>query len=437
MQLIDLDLIQISPSRQRRSFPLKELTDLAESIKRAGLMHPIVLREEGSAFTLVAGERRLRAVRDIFDLGDSFSFNGSAVPPGFIPYVTLGELDELARREAEWDENNARSDLTWEEKAAATAEMAEIRRLRSAREGLPPPTTASLALAIRGSAEGTHHEQTRRELLVAPHLKDPEIAKAKSVDEAFKILRAREDISRRTALAASIGTSHISLHSALQADLLEWMPNAAPGAFDVILTDPPYGIEASAFGDAAGKLPLQHSYDDSYDTWQNIISCIASEGYRLTKPQAHLYLFCDIDRFAEAKERFSAAGWRVHRTPIIVHKLDATRVPWPEHGPRRHWEMILYAVKGDRKVTRIGPDVIPCRGDENLGHAAQKPIALLVELLSRSISPGDRILDPCAGSGSIFPAASQVHCIATGLEIAPESYALCVQRINSLKEKAA
>jgi hypothetical protein len=53
------------------------------------------------------------------------------------------------------------------------------------------------------------------------------------------------------------------------------------------------------------------------------------------------------------------AGWDVFRTPLIDYKLGSGRVPRPEHGPRRQWEMCLYAIKGDKNVTGIFSDVIP------------------------------------------------------------------------------
>ena len=40
------------------------------------------------------------------------------------------------------------------------------------------------------------------------------------------------------------------------------------------------------------------------------------------------------------------------------------------------------------------------------------------------------ILDPFAGSGTIFPAATRTGCIATGIEIEEEYYHVCLERIN-------
>ena len=178
---------------------------------------------------------------------------------------------------------------------------------------------------------------------------------------------------------------------------------------------------------------IGHFYGDSYEEWTQLMNAFPALAYRMAKPEAHVYAFCDIDRFAELKETFRMSGWWVHRTPIIWHKPAAPRVPWPEHGPQRKYELILYAVKGHKRTNVIAPDVVSFNTDENVGHPAQKPVALLVDLLKRSVKPGDRILDPFAGSGSIFPAAHELKCIATGIEQDAAAYGIAVKRVKGLK----
>ncbi len=65
-------------------------------------------------------------------------------------------------------------------------------------------------------------------------------------------------------------------------------------------------------------------------------------------------------------------------------------------------------------------------------HAAQKPVALLRELLSLSFHPGETILDPCCGSGTIFAAAKPLSLRATGIEMDEGSYLLAKERMSKL-----
>ena len=110
---IAIQAIKISPTRQRREFKQVELQELVTSIRDSshGLLHALVLRREGPDFVLVAGERRLRAIQDIYDLTGTFLFNGEPVIPGMVPYNDLGELTEIEAWEAELG-NIRRVDLT-------------------------------------------------------------------------------------------------------------------------------------------------------------------------------------------------------------------------------------------------------------------------------------------------------------------------------------
>jgi len=128
-----------------------------------------------------------------------------------------------------------------------------------------------------------------------------------------------------------------------------------------------------------------------------------------------------------------AAGWYVFRTPFIVHKINSGRVPLPTMGPRRQYETLLYAIKGQKNVTHIYPDVIPCTADDNMTHGAQKPVELFQNLLQRSVRAGDKVLDTFSGTGTIFPAAHNLLCEATATEMNPEYYAMNLKRIQALE----
>ena len=425
--------IEIPANRQRREFDPTALNDLADSIERLGLMHPPVVRQVGDQLVLVAGERRFRAISDLHDLGRTFQFEGQVVDPSVIPYTLLGELSAVEAMEAELEENIRRVDLSWQEKALATDKLEKLRTAQAVEAGKPAPTTADIALEVRGSSEGAYQEATRKELILAKHLEDPDVKSAKSIKDAFKILKRKEEATKHAQLAEVIGkTLTTDDHVCHQADSVEWLTQQPSGQYDVILTDPPYGMGADEFGDSGGQTGGAHFYSDTEDNALRCYSTLATEGLRITKPQAHLYAFCDIDLFPKLKTLFTEAGWRVFRTPLIWYKPAAFRAPWPEHGPQRKYECILYAIKGDRKVNALAPDVIECPPDKNIGHNAQKPVALYKELLRRSARPGDRVLDPFCGSGPIFPAAHASRLLATGVELDSTAYGLSLKRIQDL-----
>jgi len=223
------------------------------------------------------------------------------------------------------------------------------------------------------------------------------------------------------------------MHTLLNEDSIGWMLACPAGQFDVILTDPPYGMGADEFGDSGGLAAGAHGYVDDLDTALLCYSTLAVEGFRITKEQAHLYAFCDQDLFPQLKQIFSAAGWHVFRTMLIWHKPGGTRAPLPQEGPQRKYETLLYAIKGHRPVQKMAPDLFAYNPDSNLGHAAQKPVALFEDLLRRSVRPGDSVLDPFCGTGPIFPAGHGLKCRVTGIEKDQGSFGIAAKRVQGLK----
>ncbi|MDP2645014.1 MAG: ParB/RepB/Spo0J family partition protein [Desulfobacterales bacterium] len=67
LQRLALKDIVPSPYQQRKSFDPEKLKELAQSIMQDGSICPILVRPLGKGFELIAGERRLRAMRDYTD----------------------------------------------------------------------------------------------------------------------------------------------------------------------------------------------------------------------------------------------------------------------------------------------------------------------------------------------------------------------------------
>lgn len=62
---VSLDVLRANPEQPRKSFDENGIRELAESIRQHGLIQPIVVHEDGDGYTIVAGERRFRAVRSL------------------------------------------------------------------------------------------------------------------------------------------------------------------------------------------------------------------------------------------------------------------------------------------------------------------------------------------------------------------------------------
>ena len=125
-----------------------QLAELRTSITETsyGLQHPIVVRRgERDMLFLVAGERRLRAAQEAFDLGRPLRHAGETLPLGEVPVVDLGDLDPVDAFEAELEENVRRTDLSMIENAQATAKLLELRSAQAKRDGREAPKAIDIA----------------------------------------------------------------------------------------------------------------------------------------------------------------------------------------------------------------------------------------------------------------------------------------------------
>lgn len=437
MELKLISQIKVPEYRQRDKVDPEAVAALRNSIVSTGLLHAIVLRDDDS---LVAGENRLLAITEAHFLGEAVRHGTQTVPDGYIPVVHLGELTEVQALEAEYEENVRRQDLTWQQEAAATEKLHRLRMLQAA------PTTPAeakevvmkLAEEVRGSRNGSReiHEQ----LLVVRNLEaNPEAAKAKTIKEAVKIIKRAEMLEKYKAVGEDVATmSPASRHTLIHGDSTSVLcERTHAGKYAVILSDPPYGMGADNFGDSGGegRSTGEHGYSDSYESWLELMGKLIPLTWTVTQPQAHLYMFCDFDRFHELKSALTAVGWKVFRTPLVLYKAgNSGRVPWPKTGPRRQYELVLFAVKGDKMLNNVFHDVIesPLIPDR-MGHPAEKSVIALKNILQRSANAGDHVLDMCCGSGPIFEAGHELGLMVTGVEADATFYGMSKTRKEGLK----
>lgn len=158
--LVDIDRIVVG-DRIRKDFG--DLTDLTESIKKNGLIHPIAINKN---YELLAGERRLRVCKSLgWDRIEAHMLD------------TESEEQDLA---IEMDENNTRRNFTGSELAEGLRRQMEIES-EKAKERMADPMQ-TFAEGQKGTARdkaaeqfGISGEQARKTLYVADNadLLDP------------------------------------------------------------------------------------------------------------------------------------------------------------------------------------------------------------------------------------------------------------------------
>ena len=108
--LLDPNLISPNPQQPRTVFEPEAFSELVHSVKEFGVLQPIVVRQKGSGYELIMGERRLRASKEA-GLTE-------------IPAVIRDTADENMLRDALL-ENLHRSNLNPLEEASAYKQMLE------------------------------------------------------------------------------------------------------------------------------------------------------------------------------------------------------------------------------------------------------------------------------------------------------------------------
>lgn len=65
VEQISINLISPNPNQPRKAFDEEGILKLADSIRQFGIIQPLVVRKTGEGYELVAGERRLRASKEL------------------------------------------------------------------------------------------------------------------------------------------------------------------------------------------------------------------------------------------------------------------------------------------------------------------------------------------------------------------------------------
>ena len=111
---ISVDLIDPSPYQPRTVFEDDKLEELCQTIKTHGIIQPIVVRKMNDRYELIAGERRLRAVKRL----------GLSIIPSIVR-----EMNDTQAASVALIENLQREGLTAIEEAIAYKKLIEIHGL--------------------------------------------------------------------------------------------------------------------------------------------------------------------------------------------------------------------------------------------------------------------------------------------------------------------
>lgn len=413
-QFTEIDSISVG-DRQREE--VGSIANLADSIQRRGLLHPIVIDRD---LQLIAGERRLEAAKLL----------------GWkeIPTHYHDELDENEKKIIELEENIRRKNLHWKEEVLSildyhdaqrkvdpewsldqTAEVIQLdkkwitqiiqvgKRLRSgderihAAEGLHS-AQRTLHREHNRRVEGDlskFHETMQQEL--EPQVEDSPSDSSEPKPQTSKVRATDQDI--------------------LCEDFLEWAPEYTGPQFNLLHCDFPYGINHHR--SAQGGSKRWGAYQDSPDIYWELLECLCQNLDRFAAASCHLMFWFDMGYYTDTVTRLRRAGFSVWAKPLIWHKSDNRGIiADPERGPRHTYETALFASRGDRFTVQAVADSYsaPTSKAESL-HVSQKPIPVLRHFFRMLVDDSTLLLDPTCGSGTSLVAAESLGAsIVRGLD---------------------
>jgi site-specific DNA-methyltransferase (adenine-specific) len=188
-----------------------------------------------------------------------------------------------------------------------------------------------------------------------------------------------------------------------QRDAVAWLRTLPADSVDLVITDPPY--ESLEKHRAIGTTTrLKHSKASSNDWFAIFPNArfpeLFAEVHRVLRRNTHFYLFCDPETMFVAKPAGEQAGFKFWK-PLIWSKKHIGM----GYHYRARYECILFFEKGKRKLNDLGiSDIIEVARISG-GYPAEKPAAVSEVLITQSTEPGQLVVDPFMGSGSVGVAA--------------------------------
>ena len=199
---------------------------------------------------------------------------------------------------------------------------------------------------------------------------------------------------------------------------------------DLIIIDPPYGIEFNTNyrkeeSETIGEINLDN--DKIFETFPEVVR----ECFRILKNKSALYCFSRWDTTDQFK---TILGKYFH----IKNRLNWVKNNWSMGDLSGSYAMqcedILFCVKG-RHILRKGrpSDFLKFDrvGNQKLLHSHQKPLKLLDFLIQNSSNRGDVVLDCYMGSGSTLISAANNLRKPIGIELSQKYIDVFNERVKN------
>lgn len=442
VKLIPVAEVVVNEGRQRSV--LKDTGELALSIKKAGLFHPIVVSVKDGKYILVAGERRLRAFELLVTQGDK---DYATIPAYLHQDLTPAEAQLI-----ELEENIKRQDLDWKDHAKAT--LNTIHAYQQAYDDWPVTKICDhigadyswicKVLKVAKALMAEHTQVQAASGIKAAYAvleREAERKKTADIDKLEEVIFNEPEETPAIPLVAKQASPKVSVpapqgtptpHSILQGNFELWSDEYSGPKFNFIHCDFPYGIDHQ--DSAQGGAKTWGAYEDSEDTYWRLCGVLLRNRERLMLRNCHIMFWLSMKYYSQTIEFFNKhAPGEFELTdeyPLAWHKSDNKGI-LSDHTrrPRRIYETALMFTRGDRKIVQaVGNCISAPTNKSDAIHISEKPVPVLNHFFRMFVDPTTRMLDPtCGGGTSVRAAASLGAEMALGIEL-DELYAQAAEK---------
>lgn len=204
---------------------------------------------------------------------------------------------------------------------------------------------------------------------------------------------------------------------------------------DILLTDPPYGVDYTGKTKDALKFENDAKSDDEFISFLQAAFAAADSAM---KPGAVFYIWHAILKTYAFESACQRMGWEVRQVLIWVKNaavMGRQDYQWKHEPCLYGWKAgagHLWA--SDRKQTTVLEFDRPTKNKE---HPTMKPVGLFDYQIKNNTKGGDIVLDLFAGSGTTIMAAEQNGRTAYCMELDPRYVDVIVDRWERFTERKA
>jgi site-specific DNA-methyltransferase (adenine-specific) len=212
-------------------------------------------------------------------------------------------------------------------------------------------------------------------------------------------------------------------------DCMTFLRSLPDKSVDIVTTDPAYSGMNRHLKLGHGRIvgnysrPGNKKWFREFEDDPDAFVLFLRECHRVLKDDSHIYIMFDpyslLTLGATVREVFQVKG-------VIVWDKVLMGLG---HYYRRQHELVLFAAKGRRQLSRRDfTDVWSIRRLVRRHYPTQKPVALFARMLEASHVHGGVVCDPFAGSGASAIAALRSGCRFVGCDVAKDAVDLTRQR---------